>query len=81
MAVVERLSWSRNAIGIKVGRLRGGREIRYLEMPLISDLLERDPPPDGGGAADPLPGARTRWPAYVDGTGLYGTPVSEEATA
>jgi nicotinate-nucleotide adenylyltransferase len=35
VAVVERTNWSRNAIGIKVGRLRGAELIRYLEMPLI----------------------------------------------
>ena len=35
VAVLERVSWSRNAIGIKVGRLKGGRDIRYLDMPLI----------------------------------------------
>jgi nicotinate-nucleotide adenylyltransferase len=35
VAVVERVSWSRNAIGIRVSRLKGEREIRYLDMPLI----------------------------------------------
>ncbi len=35
VAVVERLSWSRHAIGIKVGRLAGGQAIRYLDMPII----------------------------------------------
>jgi nicotinate-nucleotide adenylyltransferase len=35
VAVVERTSWSRNAIGIKIGRLRGAEQIRYLDMPLI----------------------------------------------
>jgi nicotinate-nucleotide adenylyltransferase len=35
VAVVERSNWSRNAIGIKVGRLRGAERIRYLDMPLI----------------------------------------------
>jgi nicotinate-nucleotide adenylyltransferase len=35
VAVVERVGWSRNAIGIKVARLRGSERIRYLDMPLI----------------------------------------------
>jgi nicotinate-nucleotide adenylyltransferase len=35
IAVVERTNWSRNAIGIKVGRLRGAERIRYLDMPII----------------------------------------------
>jgi nicotinate-nucleotide adenylyltransferase len=35
VAVVERTNWSRNAIGIKVGRLRGAERIRYLDMPVI----------------------------------------------
>jgi nicotinate-nucleotide adenylyltransferase len=35
VAVVERTNWSRNAIGIKVGRLPGADRIRYLDMPLM----------------------------------------------
>ena len=35
VAVVERTNWSRNAIGIKVGRLRGAERIRYLDMPMM----------------------------------------------
>jgi nicotinate-nucleotide adenylyltransferase len=35
VAVVERTNWSRNAIGIKVGRLKGAQRIRYLDMPII----------------------------------------------
>jgi nicotinate-nucleotide adenylyltransferase len=35
VAVFERASWGRNAIGIKIGRLPGARAVRYLEMPLI----------------------------------------------
>lgn len=35
VAVLERLSWSRQAIGIKIGRLAGGQAIRYLDMPII----------------------------------------------
>jgi nicotinate-nucleotide adenylyltransferase len=35
LAVFERLSWGRNAIVIKIGRLVGARDVRYLDMPLI----------------------------------------------
>jgi nicotinate-nucleotide adenylyltransferase len=35
LAVFERMSWGRNAIGIKIGRLAGARDVRYLDMPLI----------------------------------------------
>ncbi|HLM08112.1 MAG TPA: nicotinate-nucleotide adenylyltransferase [Thermoleophilaceae bacterium] len=33
--VVERVNWSRSAIGIKLARLRGADEVRYLDMPLL----------------------------------------------
>ena len=35
LAVFERMSWGRNAIVIKIGRLAGARDVRYLDMPLI----------------------------------------------
>jgi nicotinate-nucleotide adenylyltransferase len=35
VAVVERSNWSRNAVGIRVGRLNGAERIRYLDMPVI----------------------------------------------
>lgn len=35
VAVLERAIWGRNAIEIKIGRLRGARGIRYLDMPLM----------------------------------------------
>jgi nicotinate-nucleotide adenylyltransferase len=44
LAVIERASWSRNAIGIKLGGLQGARAVRYLEMPAIqvsSSLIRR----------------------------------------
>jgi nicotinate-nucleotide adenylyltransferase len=44
VAVFERVSWGRNAIGIKIGRLPGARRVRYLDMPLIqvsSSLIRR----------------------------------------
>jgi len=35
VVVFERVSWGRNAIGIKIGRLQGARNVRYLDMPLM----------------------------------------------
>jgi nicotinate-nucleotide adenylyltransferase len=35
VAVFERVSWGRNAIMIKIGRLPGAERVRYLDMPLI----------------------------------------------
>jgi nicotinate-nucleotide adenylyltransferase len=35
VAVVERVGWSRSAIGIKLARLRGTDRVRYLDMPLM----------------------------------------------
>jgi nicotinate-nucleotide adenylyltransferase len=35
VAVFERVSWGRNAIVIKIGRLPGAERVRYLDMPLI----------------------------------------------
>ena len=35
VAVFERVNWTRNAIGIKIGRLPGAERVRYLDMPLI----------------------------------------------
>ena len=35
VAVVERATWSSDAIGIMVGRLRGAQGIRYLDMPIM----------------------------------------------
>jgi nicotinate-nucleotide adenylyltransferase len=35
VVVFERVSWGRNAIMIKIGRLPGAQRVRYLDMPLI----------------------------------------------
>jgi nicotinate-nucleotide adenylyltransferase len=35
VAVVERVSWTRHAIAIKLARLRGSERVRYLDMPLM----------------------------------------------
>jgi nicotinate-nucleotide adenylyltransferase len=81
VAVLERLSWSRQAIGIKIGRLAGGRAIRYLEMPIIqisSSAIRRR-----AAARQPI---RYLVPdkvaAYIEANGLYGaSAVPEKAPA
>jgi nicotinate-nucleotide adenylyltransferase len=80
VVVVPRSSWSRQAIGIKVGRLRGDRAIRYLDMPLIqisSSAIRRR-----AGEGKPI---RYLVPdkvaAYIEANGLYGASVSEGAPA
>jgi nicotinate-nucleotide adenylyltransferase len=35
LTVFERVSWGRNAIQIKIWRLKGAERVRYLDMPLI----------------------------------------------
>jgi nicotinate-nucleotide adenylyltransferase len=35
VVVFERVSWGRNAIQIKIGRMRGAERVRYLDMPLM----------------------------------------------
>jgi nicotinate-nucleotide adenylyltransferase len=81
IAVVERTNWSRNAIGIKVGRLRGAERIRYLDMPIIqvsSSAIRRR-----AAAGQPI---RYLVPdkvaAYIEANGLYGaSAVPETAPA
>jgi nicotinate-nucleotide adenylyltransferase len=82
VAVLERLSWSRQAIGIKLSRLQGGRAIRYLEMPIIqisSSAIRRR-----AAAGRPI---RYLVPdkvaAYIEANGLYGASasISEKAPA
>jgi nicotinate-nucleotide adenylyltransferase len=44
VTAVERVGWSRNAIVIKLGRLRGAENVRFLDMPLIqvsSSMIRR----------------------------------------
>jgi nicotinate-nucleotide adenylyltransferase len=73
VAVVERTNWSRNAIGIKVGRLKGAERIRYLDMPVMqvsSSAIRRR-------VAAGLP-IRYLVPdkvaSYIGANGLYGAP-------
>jgi nicotinate-nucleotide adenylyltransferase len=80
VAVFERLNWSRHAIGIKIGRLPGGRAIRYLDMPIIqvsSSAIRRRV-----AAGKPI---RYLVPdkvaAQIEANGFYGASVSAGATA
>ena len=90
VAVVERVSWTRNAIGIKIARLKGSERVRYLDMPLIqvsSSAVRRRV-----GAGRPIrylvPDAVA---AYIEANRLYGagadtadsspTPDAEKASA
>jgi nicotinate-nucleotide adenylyltransferase len=81
VAVMERLSWSRQAIGIKIGGLKGTRAVRYLEMPIIqisSSSIRRR-----AAAGQPV---RYLVPdkvaAYIETHGLYGASgVPEQAPA
>jgi nicotinate-nucleotide adenylyltransferase len=80
VAVVERISWSRQAIGIKVGRLRGGQAIRYLDMPIIqiSSSAIRRRAAEGRPIRYLVP---DKVAAYIESNGLYGASVSEGAPA
>jgi nicotinate-nucleotide adenylyltransferase len=80
VAVVERISWSRQAIGIKLGRLPGGRGIRYLEMPIIqiSSSSVRRRAGEGKPIRYLVP---DKVAAYIESNGLYAASVSEGAPA
>jgi nicotinate-nucleotide adenylyltransferase len=80
VAVFERISWSKNAIGIKVGRLRGGQAIRYLDMPLIqiSSSAIRRRAAEGKPIRYLVP---DKVAAYIEANGLYGASISEGAPA
>jgi nicotinate-nucleotide adenylyltransferase len=82
VAVAARLSWSRQAIGIRLGRLAGMRAIRYLDMPIIqvsSSAIRRR-----AAAGQPI---RYLVPdkvaAYIEANRLYGASesISEQAPA
>jgi nicotinate-nucleotide adenylyltransferase len=78
VAVVERVSWTRNAIGIKIARLKGSPSVRYLDMPLIqvsSSAIRRRV-----AAGRPLrylvPDAVA---SYIEANGLYGAAAAAAA--
>lgn len=82
VAVAERLSWSRQAIGIKIGRLKGVETIRYLEMPIVqisSSSIRRR-----ATAGQPIRYlVPDRVAAYIEANGLYGASavIAEKAPA
>jgi nicotinate-nucleotide adenylyltransferase len=71
VAVVERSNWSRNAIGIKIGRLRGAERIRYLDMPImqISSSAIRRRVAEGRPIRYLVP---DKVASYIGANGLYG---------
>ena len=82
VVVVERSTWSRSAIAIKLWRLKGAERVRYLDMPIIqvssSGIRRRV------GAGQPI---RYLVPdkvsSYIEANGLYDTaaPAPEETPA
>ena len=78
VAVVERVSWTRNAIGIKIARLKGSERVRYLDMPLIqvSSSAVRRRVAAGLPIRYLVPDAVV---AYIEANGLYGAVAGAEA--
>jgi nicotinate-nucleotide adenylyltransferase len=78
VAVFERFSWGRNAIGIKIGRLPGARNVRYLEMPLlqVSSSAIRRRVREGAPIRYLVP---DKVADYVSANELYGAGRAEEA--
>jgi nicotinate-nucleotide adenylyltransferase len=78
VAVVERTNWSRNAIGIKVGRLKGAERIRYLDMPIIqvSSSAVRRRVGEGRPIRYLVP---DRVVEFIESNGLYGAPKPKRA--
>lgn len=78
VAVLERLSWGRNAIGIKIGRLRGAEAVRYLDMPLmqVSSSMVRRRVRKGLPIRYLVPDGVA---SYIDANDLYGAGSAKEA--
>lgn len=78
VAVLERLSWGRNAIGIKIGRLRGADAVRYLDMPLmqVSSSMVRRRVRKGLPIRYLVP---DRVASYIEANDLYGAGSAKEA--
>ena len=80
VAVVERSNWSRNAIGIKIGRLPGAERIRYLDMPIIqiSSSAIRRRVSEGKPIRYLVPDKVAN---YIGANGLYGAEKADPAQA
>ena len=80
VAVVERSNWSRNAIGIKIGRLPGAERIRYLDMPIIqiSSSTIRRRVSEGKPIRYLVPDKVAN---YIGANGLYGAEKADPAPA
>ena len=80
VAVVERTNWSRNAIGIKIGRLKGAERIRYLDMPMmqVSSSVIRRRVKEGLPVRYLVPDKVAN---YIGANGLYGAGDSDSAPA
>ncbi|MGH2781133.1 MAG: nicotinate-nucleotide adenylyltransferase [Solirubrobacterales bacterium] len=80
VAVVERTNWSRSAIGIKIGRLRGADRIRYLDMPVIqvSSSAIRRRVAEGRPIRYLVP---DKVASYIEAKRLYGAGASARAPA
>lgn len=78
VAVLERLSWGRNAIGIKIGRLRGAEAVRYLDMPLmqVSSSMVRRRVRKGLPIRYLVPDTVA---SYIEANDLYGAGSAKEA--
>ena len=81
VAVFERVSWGRNAIMIKIGRLPGAQRVRYLDMPLmqVSSSAVRRRVREGLPIRYLVP---DKVRGYIETNGLYtGTGSKKEAVA
>jgi nicotinate-nucleotide adenylyltransferase len=81
VAVFERVSWGRNAIMIKIGRLPGAQRVRYLDMPLmqVSSSAVRRRVREGVPIRYLVP---DKVREYIETNGLYtGTGSKKEAVA
>jgi nicotinate-nucleotide adenylyltransferase len=80
VAVVERSNWSRNAIGITIGRLPGAERIRYLDMPVmqVSSSSIRRRVAEGRPIRYLVP---DKVASYIGANGLYGARDSDPAPA
>jgi nicotinate-nucleotide adenylyltransferase len=79
VCAVERVGYSRSAIVIKLARLKGAQDLRFLEMPLIqiSSSAVRRRVSRGRPIRYLVPGDVVR---FIEERGLYGTPATVSAT-